>query len=152
MQELFPDFRERKSLKFLKLFENAPNNVYPNPYRFLQNKKSNQELDQFADVEKKQKAKKSGMTALRMPRPDEMAEDDAQTSLQEMAWCVEAEIAEEDAKEDKPKKIPQWRNGPAKLWYDILDVPQDTVKSIVEGYYETNHSPNYNDFTFANRG
>ena len=68
------------------------------------------------------------MPALRMPRPDEMAEDDEQTSLQEMAWCVEAEIAEEDAKEDKPKKIPQWRNGPAKLWYDILDVPQGTVE------------------------
>ena len=38
-----------------------------------------------------------------LKKPDEIAEDDEYTSLQEMAWCVEAEIAEEDAKEEKPK-------------------------------------------------
>ena len=45
--------------------------------------------------------------------------------MKELSWCVEAEIAEEEEKEEKPKKIPNWRNGPAKLWYDILSVPED---------------------------
>jgi hypothetical protein len=73
-----------------------------------------------------------------------------------MAWCVEAEIADEEAKEEKPKKIPQWRNGPAKLWYDILGVPQDgqgfhygfkirlkiykSLKYLVKKYYHSNTS------------
>ena len=72
-----------------------------------------------------ERAPKSGLKALRGATEDEIGDDDEKTSLQEMAWCVEAEIAEEDAKEEKPRKIPQWRNGPAKLWYDILGVPQD---------------------------
>ena len=71
-------------------------------------------------VEKPQVDEKFKIKALRDPKPEEIAIDEEKTSLAEMTWCVEAEIAEEELKEEKPKKIPHWRNGPAKEILCIL--------------------------------
>ena len=68
LEELFPDYRKSNSLKFLKLFEHAPNNIYPNPYRFLNNKKSVQETDPLADSQKDKKPKKGEIEPLRDPK------------------------------------------------------------------------------------
>ena len=65
LEELFPDYRKTSSLKFLKLFEHAPNNIYPNPYRFLNNKKSVQETDPLADSQKDKQPKKGEIDPLR---------------------------------------------------------------------------------------
>ena len=125
VKELFPHFVKKRPPRFLELFKHAPNNMdVPNPYRFLQNKKPPQELDFLGDIrEKKEKATTFALP--RSPKAEEVAEDDEKISLQEMAWCDEAEIAEEGQKEEKLKKTPQWRNGPAKLWFDMLNVPAD---------------------------
>jgi len=60
LQQLFPGFRPDRALKFLKLFENAPSNDYPNPWRYLTNKKSREVTDPCADIQK-MKSKKLGM-------------------------------------------------------------------------------------------
>ena len=52
----------------MKLFEHAPNNIYPNPYRFLNNKKSVQETDPLADSQKDKKPKKGEIEPLREPK------------------------------------------------------------------------------------
>ena len=122
LKELFPAFEPEKSLRFLKLFEHS-HHMYPNPFRWLSNKKKSNKYGPF--IEKPAVNDVHKLKPLREARPEEIAIDEEKTSLAEMSWCVEAEIAEEELKEEKPKKIPNWRNGPAKLWYDILGVPED---------------------------
>ena len=123
LNELFPAFEPEKPLRFLKLFEHTQTNGYPNPYRWMSNvKRKNKKSEKRSSISSvgTEKEIKRPRTAL----AEEIGPDEEKTSLEELSWCVEAEIAEEEEKEEKPKKIPNWRNGPAKLWYDILSVPE----------------------------
>ena len=123
LKELFPAFHPEKPLRFLKLFEHNQNNLYPNPYRWLSNKKKSNKYGPF--VQKPEVDQKFKLKSLRNPKPEEIAIDEEKTSLAEMSWCVEAEIAEEELKEEKPTEIQNWRYGPSKLWYDLKNVPED---------------------------
>ncbi|KAJ8028294.1 Transcription initiation factor TFIID subunit 1 [Holothuria leucospilota] len=124
--ELFPEFKTGKVLRFYRLFGINPN-LLPQVWRGAKKrkKKQQQSVPQEEPLQPPPPKRIDGWTYLTAPTPppEECMVDD-ETLL--MA-PVEAKPDQSNGKKkDQVKpKIPEWRYGPARYWWDKLGLPED---------------------------
>ncbi|XP_072463902.1 transcription initiation factor TFIID subunit 1-like [Notamacropus eugenii] len=114
--ELWPQFRHGKTLRFLRLFESqkAPS-VWEKVRRRMRRRK--QQKGQCAS-----ESTRGGSQIVRPPGPEECLTDDETKMMAPVAPQTGSQLS--DCSQDPPsEEVAPWRYGPAKLWYDMLDVP-----------------------------
>uniref|UniRef100_A0A670KHK3 Bromo domain-containing protein n=1 Tax=Podarcis muralis TaxID=64176 RepID=A0A670KHK3_PODMU len=132
--DLFPEFRPGKALRFLRLFDpgkNAPS-VWSTAHGKLKKKKKHQKSTQKVQFQKGEAATEEGTEGKSSweykfaptPPPEQCLSDDEITMMAPVK--PKASQSTKNTKVAAPtSKVAEWRHGPAKLWYDMLGVPED---------------------------
>uniref|UniRef100_A0A3B4CY33 Transcription initiation factor TFIID subunit 1 n=1 Tax=Pygocentrus nattereri TaxID=42514 RepID=A0A3B4CY33_PYGNA len=132
--ELFPVFRPGKVLRFLRLF--GPGKNMPSVWRSARRKRKKKHRDAHSDTpiaDGESQAleggtnKKSGWEYeyAPPPPPEQCLSDDEITMMAPVESKSMQVVCEGDKVTDLRPKVAEWRYGPAQLWYDMLDVPED---------------------------
>uniref|UniRef100_T1IVK3 Transcription initiation factor TFIID subunit 1 n=1 Tax=Strigamia maritima TaxID=126957 RepID=T1IVK3_STRMM len=126
IETLFPDFRRDQTLRFTRLFKPAKKSI-PQIWRGIRNKrrKKTHSNDDIHNVSKQTPEKNWQLKFAPTPTLDQCQTDDEEkyNKLLELAKNVGSKP--ENA-ENLPM-VPDWRYGPAQLWYDMLEVPNSGV-------------------------
>lgn len=137
--ELFPDFKRGKVLRFSRLFGPKANSSLPQIWRGVQKRRKKPKTVSGSQVGVKQvpedesdeyAGKKFGWDYYDYdgdpPSPSECMTDDEVLMMRVEDENTEVKQQVSKNEEQSPKVAP-WRYGPAKLWYDMLGVPDDGV-------------------------
>lgn len=147
--DIFPEFRHNKVLRFLRLFGlNKLSNVpayLKDPkvskkkkkelLRHLasHNEKETKEIEMNGEVketdlnDKENDVKEFNLGIPTAVDPSMLAEDDEERLLRPMSPRDHSKYDESSGQDQGKPKVSDWRHGPAKLWYDMLGVPEDAV-------------------------
>uniref|UniRef100_A0A452V7Z1 Transcription initiation factor TFIID subunit n=1 Tax=Ursus maritimus TaxID=29073 RepID=A0A452V7Z1_URSMA len=131
--ELFPEFRPGKVLRFLRLF--GPGKNVPSVWRSARRKrkKKHRELiqeEQIQEVECSVEAEVSQKSLWNYdyappPPPEQCLSDDEITMMAPVESKFSQSPGDTDKVTDTKPRVAEWRYGPARLWYDMLGVPED---------------------------
>ncbi|XP_045464560.1 transcription initiation factor TFIID subunit 1 isoform X2 [Harmonia axyridis] len=134
VRELFPDFRHGKVLRFSRLFGPGKPSSLPNLWKNVRKKrfkKRNRELNQQQNDSDsnsdEENPKKRGwfIEYGPDPKPEECKSDDEKKFLKPVEQNKVDEKQETQMKDDTGPKAADWRFGPAQMWYDMLEVPEN---------------------------
>ncbi|CAK8683677.1 unnamed protein product [Clavelina lepadiformis] len=127
--ELFPEFRPNKVLRFLRLFGKRKTTSYPNVWRNCRRrkKKRNKQTDSTAVDPTPESTKwMQPWKALSPPLPplEECLTDEEVVMMRPVNPKKTAAHMSSIQDGSNKTNIPEWRYGPAALWYDMLGVPE----------------------------
>nr|CAB3266786.1 transcription initiation factor TFIID subunit 1-like [Phallusia mammillata] len=129
--ELFPEFRPNQVLRFLRLFGGQKATSLPNIWRNCRRRKKKKRpqssiMDPQTEAPKEASRWLEPWTAPPPPMPslEECASDEEFTMLKPIKSKKSSNQAGGGNAANAKSKIPEWRYGPAALWYDMLGVPE----------------------------
>ncbi|XP_017772378.1 PREDICTED: transcription initiation factor TFIID subunit 1 isoform X3 [Nicrophorus vespilloides] len=130
--EFFPDFRHGDVLRFSRLFGPGKPSSLPNIWRNVRKKRkkkkmkedSNQHDSDSASDEEKPKYRGWSFDYAPVPPPDQCQTDDEDKFKLKLEAIAVDMTKEANAKDDTGPKAADWRFGPAKIWYDMIEVPE----------------------------
>ncbi|XP_050421868.1 transcription initiation factor TFIID subunit 1-like [Adelges cooleyi] len=122
---IFPDFRVGKVLRFSRLFKPNKSSRLPNLWRNVKTKRRKIRLSEesSSDVDSKRQPLKLEFGPL--PQLESIASDDEEKFLQPIENLSKQTDQSKQEQDDSFNNQTDWRNGPAKLWYDMLGVPEN---------------------------
>lgn len=124
VQELFPDFRPDKVLRFSRLFGPGKPSSLPQIWRGVKNRRKKKKLPESGEpVEEVIEFKPIVLRFGPPPTPD-MCNCDAEEKFLKPQDKDSSLMTAKTTDEDKGPNVADWRFGPAQLWYDILGVPE----------------------------
>nr|XP_018670467.1 transcription initiation factor TFIID subunit 1-like isoform X2 [Ciona intestinalis] len=134
IQELFPEFRPNQVLRFLRLFGARKQSSLPNIWRNCRSrKKKRNRADGSKDQHEDPKPPPWEVEDGRTPSKEECLTDEELTMMKPIkAKKVTNQVITRNNGSTK-SDIPEWRFGPAALWYDMLGVP-DTGEGFDYGF------------------
>ncbi|XP_036160219.1 transcription initiation factor TFIID subunit 1 isoform X7 [Myotis myotis] len=131
--ELFPEFRPGKVLRFLRLF--GPGKNVPSVWRSARRKrkKKHRELIQEEQIQEVECSVESEVNQKSLwiydyappPPPEQCLSDDEITMMAPVESKFSQSTGDIDKVTDTKPRVAEWRYGPARLWYDMLGVPED---------------------------
>lgn len=131
--ELFPEFRPGKVLRFLRLF--GPGKNVPSVWRSARRKrkKKHRELIQEEQIQEVECSVESEVSQKSLwnydyappPPPEQCLSDDEITMMAPVESKFSQSTGDIDKVTDTKPRVAEWRYGPARLWYDMLGVPED---------------------------
>ncbi|ELK15667.1 Transcription initiation factor TFIID subunit 1 [Pteropus alecto] len=131
--ELFPEFRPGKVLRFLRLF--GPGKNVPSVWRSARRKrkKKHRELIQEEQIQEAECSVESEVSQKSLwnydyappPPPEQCLSDDEITMMAPVESKFSQSTGDIDKVTDTKPRVAEWRYGPARLWYDMLGVPED---------------------------
>nr|XP_030706658.1 transcription initiation factor TFIID subunit 1 [Globicephala melas] len=131
--ELFPEFRPGKVLRFLRLF--GPGKNVPSVWRSARRKrkKKHRELIQEEQIQEVECSVESEVNQKSLwnydyappPPPEQCLSDDEITMMAPVESKFSQSTGDTDKVTDTKPRVAEWRYGPARLWYDMLGVPED---------------------------
>lgn len=147
--DIFPEFRHNKVLRFLRLFGlNKPSNVsayLKDPkvskkkkkallqHLAAQNEKEAKDIETAGEAkesdsnDKENEEKEFNLNIATSVDPSMLAEDDEERLLRPISPRDHSRHDDNSGLDQGKPKISDWRHGPAKLWYDMLGVPEDAI-------------------------
>ncbi|XP_044752850.1 transcription initiation factor TFIID subunit 1 isoform X2 [Coccinella septempunctata] len=134
VRELFPDFRHGKVLRFSRLFGPGKPSSLPNLWKNVRkkrlkrrNRELNQQQNDSDSNSDEEKPNKRGwfIEYGPEPAPEQCKSDDEEKFLKPVEQNKVDEKQETQAKDDTGPKAADWRFGPAQMWYDMLEVPEN---------------------------
>ncbi|XP_065160409.1 transcription initiation factor TFIID subunit 1 isoform X2 [Atheta coriaria] len=131
--ELFPDFRPGQVLRFSRLFGPGKPSSLPNIWRNVRKKRRKRKVKENAtehdsdSASDEDRPKNRGWHFDYAPAPDisECMSDDEEKFKQKQEIVAMDTKKEITAKDDTGPKVADWRFGPAQIWYDMLEVPDN---------------------------
>ncbi|CAF0887548.1 unnamed protein product [Adineta steineri] len=108
-EELFPDFKPNAILQFNKIFGAGKTNHLPKPWVNLRKRSVQEHVD----------------TRIREATINECAVDQETQFLGRLPPVINEPISDEHDTSQTDMKIPNWRVGPARLWYDQIGLSLD---------------------------
>uniref|UniRef100_A0A2K5EUT6 Transcription initiation factor TFIID subunit 1 n=1 Tax=Aotus nancymaae TaxID=37293 RepID=A0A2K5EUT6_AOTNA len=131
--ELFPEFRPGKVLRFLRLF--GPGKNVPSVWRSARRKRKrkHRELIQEEQIQEVECSVESEVSQKSLwnydyappPPPEQCLSDDEITMMAPVESKFSQSTGDIDKVTDTKPRVAEWRYGPARLWYDMLGVPED---------------------------
>ncbi|VVC39968.1 Bromodomain, conserved site,TAFII-230 TBP-binding,Transcription initiation factor TFIID subunit 1 [Cinara cedri] len=124
---LFPDFRVGKVLRFSRLFKPNKSSRLPKVWRNVKVKRKKRMHIDTNEYNSSDNDSKSQIMCLEygpLPDPENLAPDDEEAFLQPMENLSKQTNQNKHENEDGLNNQAYWRAGPAKLWYDMLGVPE----------------------------
>ncbi|MEJ1281450.1 TATA-box binding protein associated factor 1 [Cricetulus griseus] len=131
--ELFPEFRPGKVLRFLRLF--GPGKNVPSVWRSARRKrkKKHRALIQEEQIQEEECSVELEVNQKSLwnydyappPPPEQCLSDDEITMMAPMESKFSQSTGDADKVMDTKPRVAEWRYGPARLWYDMLGVPED---------------------------
>ncbi|XP_051846844.1 transcription initiation factor TFIID subunit 1-like [Antechinus flavipes] len=115
--ELWPQFKPGKTLRFLQLFEPQKKPSMWEKVRKRMKKKKDQRRQCPSEPNK------GGPQLGRPPEPEECLTDDEIKMMAPVPPQTASEPGTECSQNPHTEEVAPWRYGPAKLWYDMLDIP-----------------------------
>lgn len=133
--ELFPDFRQDKVLRFSRLFGPGKFSSLPQIWRSVRRRakkkrkekehKSRDQSDSTSDSDEPRRCNGFNLKYAPMPPKERCISDDEDKLLSAVTNDEKEEKQETNASGDSKNKVADWRFGPAQVWYDMLDVPDN---------------------------
>lgn len=125
---LFPDFRVGKVLRFSRLFKPNKSSRLPKVWRNVKTKRKKRRHSDANDYNSSDNETKPQVLCLdygSLPDPELIACDDEEKFLQPIESFSKQTNQNRQENEDGSNNQAYWRGGPAKLWYDMLGVPEN---------------------------
>lgn len=125
---LFPDFRVGKVLRFSRLFKPNKSSRLPKAWRNVKTKRKKRRHSDANDYNSSDNDYKPQLLCLEygsLPDPEFIACDDEEKFLQPIESFSKQTNPNKQENEDGSNNQAYWRCGPAKLWYDMLGVPEN---------------------------
>ncbi|XP_008178827.1 transcription initiation factor TFIID subunit 1 isoform X2 [Acyrthosiphon pisum] len=125
---LFPDFRVGKVLRFSRLFKPNKSSRLPKVWRNVKTKRKKRRHSDANDYNYSDNETKPQVLCLdygSLPDPELIACDDEEKFLQPIESFSKQTNQNRQENEDGSNNQAYWRGGPAKLWYDMLGVPEN---------------------------
>ncbi|XP_060863239.1 transcription initiation factor TFIID subunit 1 [Metopolophium dirhodum] len=125
---LFPDFRVGKVLRFSRLFKPNKSSRLPKVWRNVKTKRKKRRHSDANDYNSSDNETKPQVLCLdygSLPDPELISCDDEEKFLQPIESFSKQTNQNRQENEDGSNNQAYWRGGPAKLWYDMLGVPEN---------------------------
>ena len=124
VQEIFPDFRPDKVLRFSRLFGPGKHSSLPHMWRGVKYRRKKKKPPEAGEpVEEIIEFRPLVLRFGPIPTPD-MCNCDAEEKFLKPQDKDSSLMTTKTTDEDKGPNVADWRFGPAQLWYDILGVPE----------------------------
>ncbi|KAK2720741.1 transcription initiation factor TFIID subunit 1-like isoform X2 [Artemia franciscana] len=150
VNEIFPDFKPDKVLRFSKLFGPGKPSSLPQIWRHVRKRQKRWKAEESrkrkekTDEGEQEKGNEEEDDEQNLnkgwdfnfgpsPVPQQVREDSSVKFLSDLETVAEKDSDTEKAADDRGPSVADWRYGPAQLWYDMLDVP-DTGDGFDYGF------------------
>ena len=127
VKKLFPDFKPDTNLRFLSMLGPGRKSSYPRIWQGARKRKK-KTLEPPADGdEEEMKAGPDNWTFNFGPKPtpDMCMSDDEEKFLASVDSNMQSAGGGREVCVEVDKEISEWRFGPARVWYDMISVPED---------------------------
>ncbi|XP_060231493.1 transcription initiation factor TFIID subunit 1-like [Meriones unguiculatus] len=131
--EVFPEFKPGKVLNFLRLF--GPRKNVPSVWRSARRKRKKKQRELTIQEEQTQEECSVELEVNQKslwkydyappPPPEQCLSDDEITMMAPVESKFSKSTGDTNKMKDTKPKVAEWRYGPARLWYDMLGVPED---------------------------